>query len=120
LEASAIFLVGAGLKVLAVSSTTSSTFAILLLLGVAAELFCMFGTVASVEGLKTSSNFGISSIFGPSILSLSTFVSTSSTEGSLGITAGFLVLCADEGAVSFVLAAKEAPSLNSGIATGSI
>jgi hypothetical protein len=63
LEASTIFLVGAGLKVFAVSNTTSSTFAILLLLGVAAKLFCVFGTIASVEGLKISGIFVISSFF---------------------------------------------------------
>jgi hypothetical protein len=47
------FLEGTELKVFAVSNTTSSTFAILLLLGVAAELFCAFDTVTSDEGLKS-------------------------------------------------------------------
>jgi hypothetical protein len=55
------------LKALTVSST-SSTFAILLLLGVAVEPFCAFGTVTSDEGLKISSVF-VSSIFGFSTLS---------------------------------------------------
>jgi hypothetical protein len=109
--------VGAGLKVFVVSNTTSSTFAILLLLGVAAEPFCVFGIVASVGGLKISGIFYISSIFGP--LALSAFVSTSSIEGNFGVTAGSSVLCVDE-IVSFVSAAEVAPSPNSGIAVGSM
>jgi hypothetical protein len=103
LEASAIFLVGAGFKVFVVSKTTSSTFAILLL-GVVAELFCVFGAVASVEGLKISGIFVTSSVFDLSALSLSTFVSTSSTEGAFGIIAGSSVLCTG-GIVSLVSAA---------------
>jgi hypothetical protein len=63
------------------------------------EPFCIFGIVASAEGLKI---FGI---FYPSVLSLSAFVSTSSIEGSFGITAGSSVLYADGGAISFALAA---------------
>jgi hypothetical protein len=55
-EASTIFFEGVEFKVFTVSST-SSTFAILLLLGVAAELFCAFDTVTSDEGLKISSVF---------------------------------------------------------------
>jgi hypothetical protein len=50
-EASLIFPEGVELKAFTVSNT-SSTFAILLLLGVAARLFCAFGTVTSAEGLK--------------------------------------------------------------------
>jgi hypothetical protein len=114
LEASTIFLVGAGLKVFVVSNTTSSTFAILLLLGVATKPFCAFGTVASVEGLKIYGIFAISSIFDPSA-----FVSTSSTESNFGIIAGSSVLYAG-GTVSFVSAAEEAPSPNSGTTAGSM
>jgi hypothetical protein len=66
LEASATFLVEAGLKVLVVSNTTSSIFAILLLLGVTVEPICTFGTIASVGGLKISGIFFIFSIFGSS------------------------------------------------------
>jgi hypothetical protein len=47
---SATFFVAAGLKTFVVSSTASSTLAILLFLGVAAEAFCTFGSVASIEG----------------------------------------------------------------------
>jgi hypothetical protein len=85
--------------------------------GVAAKLFCTFGTVASVEGLKISGIFVISSIFDPSVLSA--VVSTSLIEGNFGIIAGSSVLCAG-GAVSFVSVAEEAPSSNLGITTGSM
>jgi hypothetical protein len=50
-------------------SSTSSTLAILLLLGVAARPFCIFGIVTSAEGLKTSNIF-VPSVFGFSALSL--------------------------------------------------
>jgi hypothetical protein len=70
-EASAIFVEGVELKVFTVSNT-SSTFAILLLLGVTTKLFYAFGTVTSDEGLKISSAF-VSSIFGFSALSFSVF-----------------------------------------------
>jgi hypothetical protein len=119
LEVSAIFLVGVGFKVLVVSSTTSSTFAILLLLGVAAEPFCIFDIVASVEGLKTYGVLGISTIFGPSVLSLSAFGSTSLTKGIFGIVADSSVLRTGE-MVSFVLVDEEVPSPSSGITAGSM
>jgi hypothetical protein len=82
-----------------------------------AEPFCTFGTVAFVGGLKISGIFVISSIFGPS--ALSAFISTSSTQSNFGITAGSSVLCAD-GTISFVSAAEEALSPNSGIMVGSM
>jgi hypothetical protein len=118
-EALAIFLEGAGFKVFAVSNTTSYTFAILLLLVVVAELFCVFGIIASVEGLKISGIFVISSVFDFSALSLSTFVSTSSTEGTFGIIAGSSVLCMG-GTISLDSAAEEASPQNSGTTTGSM
>jgi hypothetical protein len=65
-EALATFLEGVELKVFT-DSNTSSTFAILLLLGVAAEPFCALGTVTSGKGLKIPSAF-VSSIFGFSAL----------------------------------------------------
>jgi hypothetical protein len=83
------------------------------------EFFCVFGTVATVQGLKFSGIFATSSIFDPSALSLSAFVSTSSTEGNFGIIAGSSVLYAG-GTISFVLAAEEVPSPNSGITVGSM
>jgi hypothetical protein len=113
------FFEGIELKDFVVSNTTSSMFAILLLLGVAAEPFCAFGMGTSDEGLKISGIFVISSIFDPSALSLSAFVSTSSTEGNFGIIAGSSVLYAG-GIVSFVLAAEEVPSPNSGITASSM
>ena len=85
---------------------TSSTIAILLLLGVVAELFCVFGTVASVEGFKVSGIFVNSLISSPS--ALSAFVSTSLIESSFDILAGSSILCAGR-AISFALTAKEAP-----------
>ena len=106
---SAIFLAGAGFKVFAVSST----FTILLLLGVVAELFCAFSAVASVEGLKIPVIFATSSVFDLSALSLSTFVSISSTEGAFGIIAGSSVLCMG-GIASLISAAEEASPPNSG------
>jgi hypothetical protein len=115
-EALTSFLEGVELKVFAVSSTTSSPFAIILLLGVVAELFCAFGIVTSDEGLKISGTF---SIFDSSALLLPTFVSSSSAKGSFEVVAGSSIRCAG-GAVSLVLVAEEAPSPNSGIAAGSI
>jgi hypothetical protein len=83
-----------------------------------AELFCAFGTVTFDEGLKISGTF-ISSIFDSLALPLPAFVSTSSAEGSYDIVSGSSILCAG-GTISFVLAAEEAPSPNSGIAAGSM
>jgi hypothetical protein len=74
-------------------SNTSSTLAILFLLGVAARPFCAFGIVTSVEGLKTSNIF-VPSILGSSVLSV--FGSANSVEGTFGITAGFLAFCVGE------------------------
>jgi hypothetical protein len=116
-EALTIFLEGVQLKVFVVSNTTSSTFAILLLLGVVAELFCAFGTVASIEGLKISGIFVISPIFDPS--ALSAVASTSLTESNFGIMVGSQVFYAGR-TVSFVSADEEAPSPNSGITVGSM
>jgi hypothetical protein len=111
------FFVRAGLKAFVISSTTSSTFAILLLLGVAAEAFCTFGNFASAGGLKISGIYTISSIFGSSALPI--LISTSPTVSTFGITVGSSVICA-LGTVSFVSAAEEVPSPNSGITAGSI
>jgi hypothetical protein len=97
-------------------SSTSSTFAILLLLGVAARPFCAFGTVTSAEGLKTSNIF-VPSIFGSSALSV--FDSASSAEGTFGITTGSSAFYVGEMG-SFGLAAEEVSLPNSGTTAGSI
>jgi hypothetical protein len=81
------------------------------------ELFCVFGTVASVEGLKISGIFVISPNFDPSALSV--VASTGLTESNFGIMAGSPVSYVG-GAVSFVSPAEEAPSPNSGITVGSM
>jgi hypothetical protein len=96
-----------------VVSKISNTFTILLLLGVVAELFSAFSVVASVEGLKIPGIFVTSSVFDLSSLYLSTFVSTSSTEGAFGILAGSLAFCVG-GAGSLGSAAEEASPPNSG------
>jgi hypothetical protein len=116
-KASAIFLEGVELKVFIVSNT-SSTFAILLLLGVAAELFFAFSTVTSDEGLKIYSAF-VSSIFGFSALSFSVFDSARSSEASFGIVAGSLVFYVG-GMGSLGSAAEEVSPPNSGTTVGSI
>jgi hypothetical protein len=76
-------------------SNTSSTFAILLLLGVVAEPFCALITITSDEGLRIPSTFD-SPIFVSSALPLSVFILASSAEGSFGIAVGSSVLCAGE------------------------
>jgi hypothetical protein len=116
-EASVIFPEGVELKAFTVSNT-SNTFAILLLLRVAAELFCAFGTVTSDEGLKIPSVF-VSSIFGFSALFSSVFDSASSTEASFGIVAGSSTFYVG-GMSTFGSAAKEVSSPNSGTTAGSI
>ena len=102
-----------------VVSSTSNTFTILLLLGVMAELFCAFSAVASVKGLKIPGIFVTSSVVDLSALSLSTFVSTGSTEGAFGIIAGSSAFCVG-GTGSLGSAAEEASPPNSGTAAGSI
>jgi hypothetical protein len=102
-----------------VVSSTSNTFTILLLLGVMAELFCALSAVASVEGLKVPGIFVTSSVVDLSALSLSTFVSTSSTEGAFDIIADSSALYI-EGAVSLDSAAEEASPPNSGTMAGSM
>jgi hypothetical protein len=62
LAASAIFFVGAGLKAFVVSSTASSTLAILLLLGVAVEAFCTLGSVGGLRLPKVLKNM-INNVF---------------------------------------------------------
>jgi hypothetical protein len=116
-EASAIFPEGVELKAFTVYNT-SSTFAILLILGVAAKLFCAFGTVTSAEGLKISNIF-VPSIFGSSALSLLVFDSASSAEGAFGMIAGSSVFYVG-GMCSFGLAAEEVFPPNSGTTAGSI
>jgi hypothetical protein len=118
LSASATFFMGAGLME-SVVSKISHTFTILFLLGVMAELFSAFNTVASVEGLKISGIFVTPSVFDHLALSLSTFVSTSSTEGAFGITADSSTFCVGE-AGSFGSAAEEALPPNSDTTAGSI
>jgi hypothetical protein len=89
-EASATFLEGVELKVFT-DSNTSSTFAILLLLGVVAEPFCALNTVTSDEGLRIPTTF-VSPIFDSSALPISVFVSASLAEGSFGVVVGSSVL----------------------------
>jgi hypothetical protein len=89
-----------------------------------AELFSAFSTVASVEelkipGLKIPDIFVTSSVFYPSALSLSTFISISSAEGAFGITVGSSIFCVG-GIGSFGSAAEEASPPNSGTTAGSI
>jgi hypothetical protein len=116
-EASAVFLEGVEFKVFTVSNT-SSTFAILLLLGVVAELFYAFDTVTSDEGLKIFSAF-VSSIFGFSALSFSVFDSARSTEAAFGIITGSPAFCIG-GMGSLRSTAEEASPPNSGTIAGSI
>jgi hypothetical protein len=116
-EASSIFFEGVEFKVFTVSST-SSTLAILLLLGVSAKLFCTFGTVTSDEWLKISNIF-VPSIFGSSVLSLSVFDSASSAEGTFGIIVGSSAFCVG-GMGYFGSAAKEVSPPNSGTTADSI
>jgi hypothetical protein len=108
---------GVELKAFTVSNT-SSTFAILLLLGVAARPFCVFGTVTSAEELKISNIF-VSLIFGSSALPLSAFDSASSAEGTFGIIVGSSAFYVGE-VGSFGLAAEEVSLPNSGTTAGSI
>jgi hypothetical protein len=115
--ASAVFLEGVEFKVFTVSKT-SSTLAILLLLGDVAELFCAFGAVTSDEGIKISNTF-VSPIFDSSALSLSVFDLGRSTEGAFGIIAGSSAFYVG-GMVSLGLAAEEASPPNSGTTVGLI
>jgi hypothetical protein len=111
------FLEGVEFKVFTVSNT-SSTLAILLLLGVVAELFCAFGAVTSDEGLKISNTF-VSPIFDSLALSLSVFDSARSIEGAFGIIAGSSSFYVG-GMGSLGSAAEEASPPNSGTTAGSI
>jgi hypothetical protein len=87
-------------------------------LGVATKLYCAFGTVTSVEGLKISNIF-YPSIFGSSDLSLSVFDSASSAEGTFGIMAGPSAFCVGR-MRSFGSATEEVSPPNSGTTAGSI
>jgi hypothetical protein len=89
-----------------VVSKMSNTFTILFLLGVIAELFSAFNTVAYAEGLRISGIFAASSVFYFSDLSSITLVSISLDEGTFGITAGSLISCVG-GACSFASATAE-------------
>ena len=91
---------------------------ILLLLGVAAELFCAFGAITFDEGLRISNTF-VSPIFDSSALSLSVFDSARSTEGAFGIIADSSAFCVG-GMGSLGSAAEEASPQNSGTTAGSI
>ena len=84
-----------------------------------AELFYALNVVASVEGLKVPGIFVSSSVVDLSALSLSTFVSTSSTEGAFDIIASSSVLYMG-GIVSLVSGAEEASPPNSGTTVGSM
>jgi hypothetical protein len=106
LVALAIFFEGAGLKTFIVSSTTSNTLAILLLLGVAAEAFCTFGSFASVEGLRISGIFIVSSVCGSS--AFSSLEMAGPTIGTFGTLVGSSALCTI-GAVCVASAAEEDP-----------
>jgi hypothetical protein len=86
-------------------SSTSSTLAILLLLGVAARPFCIFGTVTSAEGLKIYDIF-VASVFGSSALSLPVFASACSAEGAFGMVPGSPAFCVG-GIGSFGAAVEE-------------
>jgi hypothetical protein len=99
-------------------SSTSSTLAILFLLGVAARPFCILGTVISTEGLKTSNIF-YPSAFGSSALSLLVFASACLAEGAFGMVAGSSSFCV-EGIGSFGAAAEEVSLPNLGTMAGSI
>jgi hypothetical protein len=104
LVALAAFFVVAGLNAFVVSSTASSTLAILLLLGVTAEGFCAFSRFAPVGGLKIFGIFIISSTFDSSAFSTSPL--TGSIVCIFGITVGSTVLCAI-GAVCVASTAEE-------------
>jgi hypothetical protein len=86
-------------------------------LGVAAGVFCTFGSFASVGGLRIFGTFIISSTFAFS--TLPTLALTDSAMGIFGVTVASLVLYAIE-AVFVASAAKEDPALNSGTTAGSI
>jgi hypothetical protein len=111
------FFTRAGLKTFVVSNTTSSTFSILLLLGVAAKVFCIFGRSTSIGRLKIFCVFVISSIFGS--LAFSALSSAGYAICIFGITAGSSAPCTVE-AVCIVLAAEEDPMPNSGTTAGSM
>jgi hypothetical protein len=113
-EASAIFPEGIELEAFT-DSSTSSTLAILFLLGVATRPFCIFGTVIFAEGLKFFYIF-VPSIFGYSALSLPVFASACLAEGVFGIAAGSSIICVG-GVGPF---AEEVSSPNSGTVAGSI
>jgi hypothetical protein len=103
LEALAVF-PGVELEVFIVSST-SSTLAILFLLGVAARPFCVFGTSTSAEGLRASNVFVLSAL-GSSILSV------------FGIAAGSSILYVRAGPLASI--AEEVSPPNSGTMAGSM
>jgi hypothetical protein len=85
--------------------STSSTLAILFLLGVAARPFCVFGTSTPAEGLRTSDVY-VPSILGSSILSV------------FGIAAGSSILCVIAGPLASI--AEEVSPPNSGTMVGSM
>src|SRR5699024_3640668 len=117
LATSATFLIGAGVKAFVVSITASSTLAILLLLGVAAGPFCIFGKFASTGGLRISGIFTVSSTFDSSVIS--SLASAGPTVGTFGITIDSSALCTME-AACFASVVEEVPSPNSGTIDGSI
>jgi hypothetical protein len=97
-------------------SSTSSTLAILFLLGVATRPFCAFGIVTFTEGLKTSNVF-VLLILGSSVLSV--FGSANLAEGAFGKVAGSSAFYV-KGIGSFGAAAEEVSPQNSGTTAGSM
>jgi hypothetical protein len=111
------FFAEAGLSAFVVSSTASSTLAILLLLGVATEVFCTFGEPSAPSGLRISGIFVTFFTYGS--LVLLSLALAGSTVAIFGTTLGSTALCIIE-TLSFALAAEEVPSPNSGITASSM
>jgi hypothetical protein len=98
-EASAVF-PGVELEVF-ISSSTSSTWTILFLLGVTVRSFCAFDTVTSAEGLVTSDIFVLSTSGTPNL-----------AKGAFGVAAGSSVFCVS--VVSLASLAEEVSPPKSG------
>jgi asparagine N-glycosylation enzyme membrane subunit Stt3 len=114
-EASTIFPEGIELEAFIVYNT-SSTLAILFLLGVAARPFCACDIVTSAEGLKTSNVF-VPSTLVSSILSV--FGSTNLAEGAFDIAVNSSIFYVG-GTCSFTSAIAEVSPPNLGTVAGSM
>jgi hypothetical protein len=113
LKASTVFF-GVELEDFIVSST-SSTFTILLFLGVVARSFCAFGVATPAEGLITFNAF----VFSTSTSSiLVAFDYSDLPDDAFGIAAGFSVFCIIIGSSASV--AEEVSPPNSGTVVGSM